>query len=55
MILQLFIFALLFFGFGVFSVVKKKKFIGVTFILLGLLLFVLAVFVVYLYPHTQPF
>jgi amino acid permease len=53
--LQLFIFALLFAGFGVFSVLKKKRFVGITFILLGIMLFAIATIVVYMYPHTRPF
>lgn len=55
MIIQLFIFAFLFAGFGVFSVIKKKKFVGVTFILLGLMLFAVGAIAVYLYPHINPF
>jgi amino acid permease len=53
--LQLFIFALLFAGFGFFSVLKKKRFVGITFILLGIMLFAIAAIVVYMYPQTQPF
>jgi len=53
--LQLYIFALLFFGFGVFAVLKKKIFVGVTFILLGLMLCAVAIIAVYLYPQINPF
>jgi hypothetical protein len=55
LILQLFIFSLLFFGFGIFSVIRKKKFVGFTFILLGIMLFVVAALAVYYYPHISPF
>lgn len=55
LILQLFVFALLFFGFGVYAVFRKKNFVGFTFILLGVLLSVIGIVVIYLYPHTLPF
>ncbi len=55
MMLQLFIFAFLFLGFGVFSVLKKKRFVGVTFMLLGFMLCIVGVIAVYLYPHINPF
>jgi hypothetical protein len=55
MILQLFIFALAFAGFGVFSLFKKKKFVGWTFVLLGVMLLIVAFATVYFYPQTLPF
>ncbi len=55
MILQLFIFALVFIGFGVFSIFKRKRFVGWTFVLMGSLLLIVAVFVVFYYPQTVPF
>lgn len=55
MILQLFIFAFLFFGFGVFSVLKKKRFVGITFILLGFMLCAVGLIAVYFYPQINPF
>jgi hypothetical protein len=55
MIIQLFIFALFFIGFGIFSIVRKRKFLGYFFILLGLLTFAIGAIVVKLYPHTLPF
>jgi len=55
MMLQLFIFAFLFLAFGVFSFLRKKRFVGGTFMLLGFMLFVIAAVAVYLYPHTNPF
>lgn len=55
MILQLFIFALFFIIFGIVTMFRKKKFLGVFFILLGLLTFAIGAVVVYLYPHTLPF
>lgn len=55
MILQLFIFALFFIGFGIFSIIRKRKFLGFFFLLLGLLIFAVGAVVVTLYPHTLPF
>ncbi len=55
LILQLFVFALLFMGFGIYAVFRKKNFIGYTFILLGIFLSVIGLVVIYLYPHTLPF
>lgn len=55
LILQLFIFALLFLGFGIFSFFKKKKIIGLTFTLLGFVLITLGIIVIYFYPQTRPF
>ena len=55
MILQLFIFALFFIGFGTFSVFRKKRLIGFTFILLGLMLFAIALVAIYFYPDKSPF
>jgi len=54
LILQLFIFALFFLGFGIFSILKKKIFIGFTFALLGTLLIVIGLVAVYLYPNILP-
>ena len=53
--LQMFIFALFFMGFGIYSVIRKKRFIGFTFILLGLMVFAIAAIVIYLYPEKAPF
>lgn len=55
MILQLFIFAILFVGFGIFSVFKKKRFVGGMFILLGLMLIAVGSIAIYIYPHINPF
>jgi len=55
LIAQLFVFALFFIGFGIFSILKKKRFIGFTFVLLGSLLTVIGLIVITLYPHTLPF
>ena len=55
MIIQLFVFALAFIGFGIFSLIKKKKIIGYMFILLGLMLFATGAIAVYFYPHIMPF
>jgi len=55
MIIQLFIFAIFFMLFGAYLMIRRKKFLGVFFILLGLLTFAIGAVVVYLYPHTLPF
>ena len=55
MVAQLFVFALLFAGFGVFALIRKKKLIGIMFVFLGLMLFVIASLVIYLYPEKSPF
>jgi hypothetical protein len=55
MILQLFIFAIAFIGFGLYSFFKKKKIIGILFTLLGIMLFAVAVITVIYYPQTLPF
>ena len=55
MILQLFIFALFFIGFGIYALIRKKRIIGFMFVLLGLMTFAVAFMVVYLYPEKSPF
>jgi hypothetical protein len=55
LMLQLFIFALLFLGFGIFSMFRGKKLIGFTFVLMGVMLAVLGLIVIYLYPEKSPF
>jgi len=56
MIIQLFVFAAFFIGFGIFLFFKKKKqFLAWLFILAGIVSFVLGYIVVSLYPHTLPF
>jgi len=55
MIIQLFIFGLFFLGFGIFSLIKKKIFIGWTFILLGGMTIATGIIAVILYPHILPF
>lgn len=55
LIVQLFIFAAFFLGFGVFSFFRKRVAIGVTFALLGILLLIIASFTIYLYPDKWPF
>jgi len=54
LIIQLFVFALLALGFGLFSMIKRKKFVGVLFLMLGIFLFLLGIITVYFYPHTLP-
>jgi len=55
LILQLLIFAILFIGFGIIAIIKRKKLIGFMFLLLGIMLFLIASVVVYYYPSTIPF
>lgn len=55
MIIQLFIFSLLFFVVSVIGFVRKKKVIGIFFLLLGIFALLIGAIVVYLYPHTMPF
>ena len=55
MILQLFIFGFLFMGFGIFNFIKKKKILGIMFVLLGIVALLVGVIVVSIYPHTIPF
>jgi hypothetical protein len=55
MIIQLFVFGFLFLGFGIFALIKKKKFIGWMFILMGLMVNAVGIIAVYLYPHLLPF
>lgn len=55
MLIQLFLFALFFAGFGLFAIFRKKRLVGFTFLLLGILLFSVAWMVIYLYPDKSPF
>ena len=55
LIVQLFIFAAFFVGFGLFSFLRKRKLIGFTFALLGMMLLAIASMTVYLYPDKWPF
>lgn len=55
MIIQLFIFAFLFLGFGVYAIIKKKKLVGFTFVLLAFMLLAIATMAVIMYPHIMPF
>lgn len=55
MIVQLFVFALFFIIFGLIAFFRKKKLIGLVFILLAFMVFVLGLMVVYLYPQSWPF
>jgi hypothetical protein len=55
MIIQLFIFSLLFFVVSVIGFIRKKKVIGFFFLLLGFFALLIGGIVVYLYPHTVPF
>lgn len=54
MMLQLMLFALFFIIFGLISVIRRKKLLGWSFVLMGVLLMTVALFVVYIYPHTSP-
>jgi hypothetical protein len=55
MVIQLFIFALIFFGLAVWFFVRNKKVLGFTFIALGIMLTVIFFIVRFLYPHKVPF
>jgi hypothetical protein len=54
MILQLFIFAILFILFGLYTLYRKKWLVGSMFVLMGILLFVVASAVVIIYPDKWP-
>lgn len=55
MIIQLFVFALLFLILGIVFLIKKKKLLGWMFVLLAVFAFAIGFIVVYLYPQTLPF
>lgn len=55
MLIQLFIFALLFIGLASWFFLKKKKVLGLLFLLIGLLVMVFFFIVRALYPHKVPF
>ena len=55
MIIQLFIFALIFIGIGILFLARKKKLLGGMFILLAIFLSVIGVVAVFLYPQSWPF
>ena len=55
MIIQLFIWALIFIIIGILFFVKKKKLIGGMFFLLAILLSVVGAVAIALYPHIWPF
>lgn len=54
MILQLFIFAILFILFGLYSMIKKKWLVGSMFVLMGVMLFIVASVVIIIYPEKWP-
>jgi hypothetical protein len=55
MIIQLFIFSLIFIFIGILFFVRKKKLLAGMFFLLAVLLSVVAAVAIYLYPHIWPF
>lgn len=55
MMLQMFIFAAFFMGFGLFSIFRRKRLIGFTFVLLGLMILAVAWVVISIYPDKSPF
>jgi hypothetical protein len=55
MIIQLFIFALIFIFIGILFLIRKKRIIAGMFFLLAIMLSVVASVVIILYPHTWPF
>ncbi len=55
MVIQLFIFALLFIGLASWFFIRKRKVLGYTFMLLGIVVMVFFFIVRALYPHKVPF
>mgnify|MGYP006285649655 CR=1 FL=1 len=55
MIIQLFIFAILFLVLGIIFLLKKRRILGWMFMLLSVFAFVIGLIVVSIYPHTLPF
>jgi hypothetical protein len=55
MIIQLFIFGLVFFTFGVILLIRRKKVLGFMFVLLGIVSVIIGWIVVGIYPETLPF
>lgn len=55
MIIQLYIFSLIFIIIGILFFIRKKKLIGAMFFLLAILLSVVASVAIWLYPHIWPF
>jgi len=55
MVIQLFIFSLLFFGLALWFFLRKKKVLGFTFIALGVMLMSIFFIVRFIYPHKVPF
>ncbi len=55
MIIQLFIFAIIFLVLGIVFISKKKKLLGWMFVLLSVFAFLIFFIVVSLYPQTLPF
>lgn len=55
MIIQLFIFALIFIVIGILFFLKKKKLAGGMFFLLAIFLTVVGIVAIALYPHIWPF
>ncbi len=55
MIIQLFIFALIFIFFGILFLLKKKKLVAGMFFLLAVFLSVVGAVAIALYPHIWPF
>ncbi|MFO7615585.1 MAG: hypothetical protein R6W71_13205 [Bacteroidales bacterium] len=54
MIIQLYIFALVFIFIGILFFIRKKKLVGAMFFLLAILLSVVASVAIWLYPHIWP-
>ena len=55
MIIQLFIFALIFIFIGILFILKKKQLVAWMFFLLALFLSIVGVVAIALYPHIWPF
>jgi O-antigen ligase len=55
MVIQLLVLALAFFGLASWFFIKKKKVLGITFILIGVMALALFFIVRMMYPHRVPF
>ena len=55
MIIQLYIFAMVFVFIGILFFIRKKKLVGAMFFLLAVMLSVIATVAIWLYPHIWPF
>lgn len=54
MMLQLMIFALFFLVFGIIAVIRKRRLVGWSFVLMGIMLMTVSLIVVTIHPNTSP-